>query len=258
MLSDLELVYLWRQFSDECYDVGWADVSPVTQKQFKDWLNGRLVGGQERKLEKFEWKGLAAIRDAYDSRLDEIAKKGVPPPPRIRREPQALKDSLKAKAVSVASAIRDGTATAELVRSFLQEDIPPIDSEYPLPNERKVGSREELAAEFKAASASILIKGIGALMSQDPKGAGVAANEYLELRRCAQKAGLESAIINPPRGEAPLDPDFRRLPVSLYRIIYLAGIEDPIKQRHTLLHFLSQGSQAGLNAKRDDPDWQYR
>ena len=109
MLSNLELVYLWRQFSGECYDVGWTKVSPGTQKQFKDWLNGRLIDGQERKLEKFEWESLAAIRDAYDSRLEEIAKKGVPPPPKIRREQQALKDSLKPKAVSVASAIRDGT-----------------------------------------------------------------------------------------------------------------------------------------------------
>ena len=258
MLSDMELVYLWRQFSDECYDVGWTNVAPVTQKQFKDWLNGRIVGGQKRKLDIFEWEGLPAIREAYQSWLGDIARTGPHPSPKIRREPQALKDSLKAKAVSVAAAIRDGTATAQLVRSFLQEDIPPLDAEYILPDERKAGSREELAAEFKAASAFIIIKGIGALMSNDLDSVNMAVYEYLEVRRRAGKAGLASAIVNPPGGDAPLDPDFRGPPVSLYRMIYLENIEDPIKQHRELLRFIGEDGRRGLNAKKGDPDWDYR
>ena len=119
-------------------------------------------------------------------------------------------------------------------------------------------AREELAAELKAASAFALIKGIGALMRNYPNSAGMAAHEYLELRRCAHKAGLESAIINPPGGDVPLDPAFRDPPVELYRMIYLEGIEDPIKQRHALLRFLREDWKAGLIAKKDDPDWQYR
>ena len=257
MLSDLELVYLWRQFSDECYDVGWTDVCLITQKQFKDWLNGRIVGGRERKLEIFEWEGLPAIREAYQSRLGEIAGKSLPPP-RIRREPQVLKDSLKAKAVSVAAAIRDGTATAQLVRSFLQEDIPPLDAEYPLPDERKAGSREELAVEFKCASAFTLIKGIGALMSEDIDSAIIAVYEYLDVRRCAKKAGLASCIINPPGGDDPLDPAFRDPPVELYRMIYIEGIEDPIKQRREMLRFQKEDYHAGLGIEKGDPDWHYR
>ena len=258
MLSDLELVYLWRQFSDECYDVGWIDVRPGTQKQFQDWLNGRLVGGQERKLELFEGKGLPAIREAYQSRLLEMAGKGTPPTPRIRRKPQGLKDSLKAKAVSVASAIRDGTATAELVRSFLQEDIPPLDSENPFPDAPETGPSEELAAEFKAASAFALIKGIGSLMYEDPDSAGVAVNEYLELRHLAAKGGLDSAIINPPGGYGSLDPAFQDPPIELYRMIYLEGIEDPIMQRREMLRFQKEDYQSGLVVKKDAPDWNYR
>lgn len=258
MISDLELVYLWRQFSDECYDMGWTDVCPGTQKQFKDWLNGRIVGGAPRKLDSFEWEGLPAIREAYQSRLRELDGKSVSPPLRVYQEPQALKESLKAKAVSVAAAIRDGTATVELVRSFLQEDIPPLDSEYLLPNAPETGSSEELAAEFKAASAFAIIKGIGALMSDDPDTAGDAVNEYLDLRHYAEKAGLASAIISPPSGQAPLNPAFRDAPVELYRMIYLESIEDPRKQWRELWRFLDKDHQAGLVVKKDDPNWNYR
>ena len=48
MLSDLELVYLWRQFSEECYCVHWIDVQPVSQKQFKDWLHGHRCIDEEQ------------------------------------------------------------------------------------------------------------------------------------------------------------------------------------------------------------------
>ncbi len=258
MISDLELVYLWRQFSDECYGMGWTDVQPGTQKQFQDWLNGRLIGGQERKLAVFEREDLPAIREAYQSRFLDIAGKDALSPSRIRRKPQGLKDSLKAKAVSVASAIRDGTATAELVRSFLQEDVPPLDSESPFPNAPESGLNEELAAEFKAASAFALIKGIGALMSEDPDSAGNAVNEYLELRYRAEKADLAWAVINPPGGDDPLDPDLRDPPVELHRMIYLEGIEDPRKQWDEMLRFTREDIRRGLNTKKGDPDWNYR
>ena len=258
MISDLELVYLWRQFSDECYCVNWIDAIPGTQKQFKDWLNGRRFNGEERTLETFERRDLSAIRETYQSRISGVSGNSIPVSSKAERKPQGLKDSLKARAVSVAAAIRDGTATAELVRSFLQEDIPPLDSETPLPDESEIKSREELTAEFKATSAFVLIKGVGALMSEDLDTAGEASLEYLDLRRRAEKSGFASAIINPPDGHDPLDPAFQDPPVELYRMIYLDSIEDRMKQRRETLRFLREDSWAGLIAKKGDPDWNYR
>ena len=158
----------------------------------------------------------------------------------------------------MASAIRDGTATAELVRAFLREDIPPLDAEWPLPDESEIEPGKELAAEFKAASAFALIKGIGALMSDAPDTAGKAVDEYLDLRRHAEKAGLGSTIISPPGGGEPLDPAFQDPPVELYRMIYLECIEDPIKQWDAMVRFISEDSRAGLVAKKGDHNWSYR
>ena len=76
MLSDLELVYLWRQFSEECYCVHWIDVQPVSQKQFNDWLNGHAastVRSKERWRNSSE-KILPAIREAYQSRRGESCR----------------------------------------------------------------------------------------------------------------------------------------------------------------------------------------
>lgn len=258
MLSDLELVYLWRQFSEGHYCASWMLVEPGTLKQFKNWLDGRGSDGRERTLEDYEQEGLPAIRETYQSRHRETAGKESLSESSAVRTPQGLKDSLKARAVSVASAIRDGTATAELVRSFLQEDIPPLDSENPFPDAPETEPSEELAAEFKAASAFALIKGIGSLMSEDPDSAGAAVNEYLELRHLAVKVGLDSAIVNPPGGQAPFDPAFRDPPVELFRMIYLEGIEDPIMQRREMLRFQKEDYQSGLVVKKDAPDWNYR
>ena len=258
MLSDLELVYLWRQFSEEHYCAGWIVVQPDTLKQFKKWLEGQGNDDDGSTLADYERKDLPAIREAYQSRLREPDGKSVNPILKVYLEPQALKESLKAKAVSVASAMRDGTATAELVRSFLQEDVPPLDSQYPLPDAPETWASEELAAEFKAASAFALIKGIGSLMRCDPDTAGAAVNEYLELRYCAEKAGLESDIINPPGRYGSLDPAFQDPPVELYRMIYLEGIEDPIMQHREMLRFQKEDYQAGLVVRKDDPDWNHR
>lgn len=258
MISDLELVYLWRQYSEEHYCAGWIVVQPDTLEQFKTWLEGQGDDGEESTLADYEREDLPAIREAYQSRLREPDGKSGKPILKVYLEPQALKESLKAKAVSVASAMRDGTATAELVRSFLQEDIPPLDSQYPLPDVPETGASEELAAEFKAASAFALIKGIGSLMRCDPDTAGNAVNEYLELRYRAEKAGLAWAVINPPGGDDPLDPDLRDPPVELYRMIYLEGIEDPRKQWDEMLRFTREDIRRGLNTKKGDPDWNYR
>ena len=166
--------------------------------------------------------------------------------------------SLKPKAVSVASAIRDGTATAELVREFLQEDIPSLDTECPSPGAPEIEQGEELADMLRSASAFALIKAIGALMSDDPDTAGKAVREYLDVRRRAEKSGIASVIINPPGEREPLDPAFQDPPIELYRMIYLERIEDPIKQWRELWRFLDEDSRAGLVAKRDYPDRNYR
>ena len=73
MLSDLELVYLWRQFSEEHYCASWMLVEPGTLKQFKNWLDGQGRDGGERTLEDYEQEGLPAIRKAYQSRSGEVA-----------------------------------------------------------------------------------------------------------------------------------------------------------------------------------------
>ena len=258
MLSDLELVYLWRQFSDEYYRARWIQVEPGTLERFRDWLGRYEPEGEQRLLEDFEKEDLPAIREAYRTRPTRVAGGRCLLASHAEEKSQALKKPLRAKAVSVAAAIRDGTATAQLVRSFLQEDIPPLDSQWPLPDAPQAAPREELKSELKAASAFALIKGIGSLMRYYTDTAGKAVNEYIELRRCAEKAGLPSSIINPPSGDAPLDPAFRDPPVELCRMIYLNSIEDPIMRRHTLLRFLRQDWKAGLIAKRDTPEWRYR
>ena len=74
MLSDLELVYLWRQFSEEHYCARWMLVEPGTLKQFKNWLDGRGSSGGQLTLENYEHEDLAAIRDAYQSRSGEVAE----------------------------------------------------------------------------------------------------------------------------------------------------------------------------------------
>ena len=73
MLSDLELVYLWRQFSEEHYCASWMLVEPGTLKQFKNWLDGRGIDGGGRSLEDYEMEGLPAIREVYQSRSGEVA-----------------------------------------------------------------------------------------------------------------------------------------------------------------------------------------
>ena len=258
MLSDLGLVFLWRQFSKEHYRARWIQVEPGTLERFRDWLGGDEPDVEKLLPEDFEREDLPAIREAYRTRPTKVAGRRCLLASHAEEKSQALKKPLWGKAVSVAAAMRDGTATAQLVRSFLQEDIPPLDSHWPLPDTPQALQREELESELKAASAFALIKGIGSLMRYYTDTAGKAVNEYIELRRCAEKAGLSSSIINPPDGDAPLDPDFRDPPVELYRMIYLEGIEDPIIQRHTLLRFLRQDWKAGLIVKRDNPEWRYR
>lgn len=72
MLSDLELAYLWRQYSEEYYCAGWMMVQPGTLKQFKDWLDGLGSDGRELTLEDYEQEDLPAIREAYQSRGREV------------------------------------------------------------------------------------------------------------------------------------------------------------------------------------------
>lgn len=67
MLSDLELVYLWRQYSEEYYCAGWIVVQPDTLEQFKTWLEGRGDDGEESTLADYEREDLPAIREAYQS-----------------------------------------------------------------------------------------------------------------------------------------------------------------------------------------------
>lgn len=67
MLSDLELVYLWRQYSEEYYCAGWIVVQPDTLEQFKTWLEVRGDDGEESTLADYEREDLHAIREAYQS-----------------------------------------------------------------------------------------------------------------------------------------------------------------------------------------------
>ena len=249
MLSDLELVYLWRQFSEEHYCASWISAGPGTLKCFIDWLDGRAPNGERRTLENFERKDLPAIREAYRSRRSEIAWQGVSSSFKFAGEPQALKNSLKARAVSVASAIRDGTSTAELVRSFLQEDIPPLDSESLFPNEPETGPSEELAAEFKTASALALIKAMGYLIDEDPLPAGEAVDEYLDLRRRAEQANLGSAIIGLPKDGVVIDEYARYLTCELTGMVTLHSIEDPIERHKALLRLLRNQWPQGVTAE---------
>lgn len=259
MPSDLELVYLWRQFSGERYCVNWIDATPVSQKQFKDWLNGRRFSGEEgageeRTLETLEQRDLPAIRGAYQSRISEAAGNSIPALSKAVRKPQALKDSQKARAVSVAAAIRDGTATASLVREFLQEDIPSFNSETPLPDEPEIESpeiesREELAAEFKAASAFALIKAVGYLIDEDPQPAGEAVDEYLDLRRRAKQNNLSSAIIGLPKDGVAIDKHTRYLICELMGMVTLHSIEDPIERHKALLRLIRNEWPQGVTAE---------
>ena len=72
MISDLELAYLWRQYSAEYYCAGWIMVQPGTLEQFKDWLDGLGSDGKELTLEEYERKDLSAIREAYQSKDREV------------------------------------------------------------------------------------------------------------------------------------------------------------------------------------------
>ncbi len=67
MISDLELAYLWRQYSAEYYCAGWMMAQRGTLEQFKDWLDGLGSDGKELTLEEYERKDLPAIREAYQS-----------------------------------------------------------------------------------------------------------------------------------------------------------------------------------------------
>ena len=259
MPTDMEVAALWRQFSKEHYRARWIQVEPGTLELFRDWLGWCVPENGKPFLENFERKDLPAIREAHRTRPTKVSARRCLLASHAEEKSQALKKPLRAKAVSVASAIRDGTATAELVRSFLQEDIPPLDSHWPLPDAPpQTRPSEELAAEFKAASAFALVKGIGALMRHYTDAAKDATDEYLELRHRAEKSGLASCIISPPGGDDPLDPAFRDPPVELYRMIYLESIEDPIKQHRELWRFLDEDYRAGLVVNEDDSNWNYR
>ena len=72
MISDLELAYLWRQYSEEYYCAGWMMVQPGTLEQFKKWLDGLGSDGKELTLEDYERKDLPAIREAYQSKSREV------------------------------------------------------------------------------------------------------------------------------------------------------------------------------------------
>ena len=72
MISDLELVYLWRQYSEEYYCAGWIVVKPDTLEQFKTWLEGQGDAGEESTLADYEREDLPAIREAYQSRGYEV------------------------------------------------------------------------------------------------------------------------------------------------------------------------------------------
>ena len=72
MISDLELAYLWRQYSAEYYCAGWMMVQRGTLEQFKDWLDGLGSDGKELTLEDYELKDLPAIREAYQSKGREV------------------------------------------------------------------------------------------------------------------------------------------------------------------------------------------
>ena len=74
MISDLELVYLWRQYSEEYYSASWILVGPGTLEHFMDWLDGCGTSGEKRTLEDFECKDLPAIREAHQSRRGEVAE----------------------------------------------------------------------------------------------------------------------------------------------------------------------------------------
>ena len=169
-----------------------------------------------------------------------VASDGVPDAP-----------ALHAKAVSIAAAIRDGTATAGLVRAFLQTDIP-----GGIPD--RASADEMTAAGVKAASAFALIKAMSGMLDDDPMAAGKGVDEYLDLRRRAGKAGLEGAIIAPPGPLDPIDPGLEDLSVELYQMIFIDSIEDTMAQWRAFRHFLAQDYRNGLVAKKGDPDWNYR
>ena len=158
--------------------------------------------------------------------------------------------SLKAKAVSVASAVRDGTATAKMVKSFLQEEVPAVPGEEPVP--------EMTADVLKTASALAIIKAMAGLMDDDPMSAGKGVDEYLNVRRYAEKSGFGAAIISPPDDREPIDPALEDLSIELYRMIFTDSIEDPVEQWRVFYRFLDQDYKAGLVAKKGDPDWNYR
>ena len=150
---------------------------------------------------------------------------------------------MHAKAVSIAAAIRDGTATAGLVKAFLQADIPDG-----IPD--RASADEMTAAGVKTASAFAIIKAMSGLMDYMPVSAKKGVDEYLDLRRRAGKAGLEAAIIAPPGPQEPIDPGLEDLSVELYRMVFIDSIEDRMAQWRALFRFLDQDYRDGLVVKK--------
>ena len=180
------------------------------------------------------------------SAIRVAALSGIPEAPVLNRKILGF----KAKAVSVAAALRDGAATYGLVKSFLQEEIPAIPSEGPV---------SEVTAEvLKAASAFALLKAMAGLMADDPMAGMKGLREYLDLRRQAGEVGLESAIIAPPANRAPLDPELEDLSISLHQMVVVEAIEDPKEQWRVFRRFQYEDIRNGLVTKKDDPDWNYR
>ncbi len=145
---------------------------------------------------------------------------------------------LKSKAVSVASAIKYGSVTAAMLGSFLQEDIPGINGEYPLPDTYEIDADEALADLLKTGSALALIKAMGYLMDEDPMPAGDAVDEYLDLRCRAEQANLGSAIIGLPKEGMVIDEYARYLTCELTGMVTLHSIEDPIERHRALLRLI--------------------
>ena len=198
-------------------------------------------------------------------RVAALAENLAPPSPAARPGLQTRECacSLKSKAVSVATAISYGFATAGLISSFLEEDIPTLDGSRSLPDISKVGMGEVGAdvgftSLLKTGSALALIKAMGYLMEEDSMAAADAVDEYLALRRRAEKASLGSAIISPPGERVAIDAGLHDLSVELYRMIFLYSIEDPFEQWDATMRFIRKDWQAGLIAKMDGPEWRYR
>lgn len=163
--------------------------------------------------------------------------------------PDERSPSLKSKAVSIASAIKYGSVTADMISSFLQENIPGLDGGYPLPDEYEAGADEGLADLLKTGSAFALIKAMGYLIDEDPLPAGDAVDEYLDLRRRAEQANLGSAIIGLPKDGVVIDEYAQYLTCELTGMVTLHSIEDPIERHKALLRLLRNQWPQGVTAE---------